>query len=449
MSWRTFPGPALGAAGFRSHVRLEAGRPAFGTILKPTAGLVPTQERDLVADIAAVLPPLLREGGREPGSQLPYCPLAERTRLAIEAIERQRPGRSETLLFAPHVTAAPGELIANVDTARGTWVMFSESWVLGGVRMVRDHLAASGEPVAIYGNAGVGVRMRAIWREVVDLLARLDGIDFLRRLHPGRPANPSCDRPARSGWVRRRSGYRAAGRKLLDDDLVGQAALHQGNIGLNLRDAEDRGILDQVLFLAGSAINSIKGSSGRPDPRLGAEAMVEALDVHRTGALAEVPGDRPRAGADGRGTGPAPRCPRAGPRAALSLPALTWPSCPRLSARNARSAEPRQAPDGGVAPAGYANPLGPTRFDHRSSFARLLRTTWPLSSADREHARRVVKGVILDGLVRAVQAEPAVDAEGGALIDEELAGELAVDVPERNLLLVMPVDEGDGHGRAA
>lgn len=101
-------------------------------------------------------------------------------------------------------------------------------------------------------------------------------------------------------------------------------------------------------------------------------------------------------------------------------------------------AEPRQAPAGEVAPAGYANPLAVMAFDHRSSFARLLRTTWPLSSAGRETARRL-KGVILDGLVRAVQAEPAVEG-AAALIDEELAGEFAVDVRRRNLLLVMPVE---------
>ncbi len=43
-----------------------------------------------------------------------------------------------------------------------------------------------------------------------------------------------------------------------------------------------------VLFLAGSAINSIKNAAGRPDPRLGAEAMLQALEVHRSGELAGV-----------------------------------------------------------------------------------------------------------------------------------------------------------------
>ena len=65
--------------------------------------------------------------------------------------------------------------------------------------------------------------------------------------------------------------------------------LDQGNIGLNLADAEKRGREENILFLAGSAINSIKNSQGKADPKLGAEAMVQALNVHRSGELSDVP----------------------------------------------------------------------------------------------------------------------------------------------------------------
>ena len=60
---------------------------------------------------------------------------------------------------------------------------------------------------------------------------------------------------------------------------------------MNLQDAERRGITEDVLFLAGSAINSIKNTKGEYDPRLGAEAMTQALDVHRSGEMNEVPID--------------------------------------------------------------------------------------------------------------------------------------------------------------
>ena len=68
-------------------------------------------------------------------------------------------------------------------------------------------------------------------------------------------------------------------------------ALDQGNMILNLQDVEDRGIAQNVLFLAGSAINSIKNAEGRPDPRLGLEAMLQAIEVHRSGELKDVPID--------------------------------------------------------------------------------------------------------------------------------------------------------------
>ena len=68
--------------------------------------------------------------------------------------------------------------------------------------------------------------------------------------------------------------------------------LDQGNIGLNLADVERRDIASNILFLAGSAINSIKNAAGKFDSKLGAEAMQQALDVHRSGELRDVPMDQ-------------------------------------------------------------------------------------------------------------------------------------------------------------
>ena len=65
--------------------------------------------------------------------------------------------------------------------------------------------------------------------------------------------------------------------------------LDQGNICANLADAERRGISENILFLAGSAINSIKNTHGKPDAKVGAEAMMQALEVHRSGELRDLP----------------------------------------------------------------------------------------------------------------------------------------------------------------
>ncbi len=66
-------------------------------------------------------------------------------------------------------------------------------------------------------------------------------------------------------------------------------ALDQGNIILNLQDVASKGIAQNILFLAGSAINSIKGKDGKTDIRIGLEGLLQAIEVHRSGELECVP----------------------------------------------------------------------------------------------------------------------------------------------------------------
>jgi ribulose-bisphosphate carboxylase large chain len=292
---RTFPGPAHGPAGLRERTRFPAGEPAFGTILKPTAGITPEEVGRLVEEAAAC--PLLMFVKEDENlyPNLDYSPAAERTRRAVAAVERAREKRGgRGLIFAPHVTGAPHEILDTVHAvleAGATGVMFSESFSGGTVRMVREATKRLPQPPALYGhNAGIGVRTRAIWREVIDLLARLDGIDF-RQTAPVRPGAPFL-RPYGLEWE---ASEEALTRPLpgVRPVMIARAGgLDQGNIGLNLADVERRGLGDGVLFLAGSAINSVKNARGEYDPKLGAEAMQQALDVHRSGELREVSAER-------------------------------------------------------------------------------------------------------------------------------------------------------------
>lgn len=155
--------------------------------------------------------------------------------------------------------------------------------------MVREATRYLDQPPAIYGhNGGIGARSNgAIFREVIDLLARLDGIDF-RQTAPVRPGSPYI-RPYGQEWL---ASEEALTRPLpgINPTMIARAgALDQGNVILNLMDVEARGIVPNVLFLAGSAINTIKNASGEPDPMLGTEAMLQALDVHQSGQLRDVP----------------------------------------------------------------------------------------------------------------------------------------------------------------
>jgi ribulose-bisphosphate carboxylase large chain len=290
---RTFPGPAHGPQGLRKLTGFGTAEPAFGTILKPTAGITPETVGALVEEIAACPLFLFAKEDENLYPRLDYSPVAERARRAVEAIKRARDQRGgKGIVFAPHITGAPNEILDNVHAAveaGANAVMFSESFAGGTVRLVRDATKHLPQPPAIYGhNAGIGVKTRGgIWREIIDLLARLDGIDF-RQTAPVRPGAPFIY-PYGEEWV--------ASERVLTQPLSGirptmiarAGGLDQGNIILNLQDAERRGLSEQILFLAGSAINSIKNSKGRPDPKLGAEAMQQALDVHRSGELRGAP----------------------------------------------------------------------------------------------------------------------------------------------------------------
>jgi hypothetical protein len=171
-----------------------------------------------------------------------------------------------------------------------TGVMFSETYAGGTVRMVREATKHLPNPPAIYGhNAGIGVKTRGIWREVIDGLARLDGIDF-RQTAPLKPGTPFL-RPYGAEWVASEEALIRPLPGINPTTIVRAGALDQGNIILNLMDVERRGIAEKVLFLAGSAINSIKGAGGKADPKLGTDAMLQAIEVHRAGTLKDVPAD--------------------------------------------------------------------------------------------------------------------------------------------------------------
>jgi len=291
----TFPGPAYGPFGFREVVGLQRDEPAFGTILKPTAGITPQEVGDLVEQL--ISPPLLSFVKEDENlyPRLGYSPAAERTRRAIASIERAAQARQGGgIVFAPHITGAPHEILDTVHAvleAGATGVMFSESFAGGTVRMVREATKHLPNPPLIYGHsAGIGVKTRAIWREVIDYLARLDGIDF-RQTAPKRCGAPFI-RPYGQEWL--------ATEQVLTEPISGikpvmisrAGGLDHGNVILNLEDAEQRQLSANILFLAGSAINSIKDSSGWTDPRIGLVGMQQAIEVHRSGAMRGVPDDR-------------------------------------------------------------------------------------------------------------------------------------------------------------
>ncbi len=289
---RSFPGPAYGPLGARRLAGFADDQPAFGTILKPTAGITPDDVGRLVAEVAGSRLLMFIKEDEDLYPNLDYSPVGERTRRAVRAIEAAREARGGLgLIYAPHITGAPHEILDTLHAvleAGATGVMFSETYAGGAVRMVREATRHLDRPPAIYGhNAGVGTRTNgAIFREVVDLLARLDGIDF-RQTAPVRPGSPFI-RPYGAEWHASEDALTRPLPGIKPTMITRAGALDQGNLILNLMDVEARGIVPNVLFLAGSAINTIQDADGRPSPTVGAEAMLQALEVHRSGQLRGV-----------------------------------------------------------------------------------------------------------------------------------------------------------------
>jgi len=290
----TFPGPAHGPLGVRARTGFAADQPAFGTILKPTAGITPDDVGRLVEEVAGHPLLMFIKEDEDLYPNLDYSPVAERTRRALQAIERVRDRRGGLgLIFAPHVGGAPHEIVETVLAAieaGASGVMFSETYAGGAFRMVREATGHLPDPPAIYGhNAGIGVKTRSIYREVIDLLARLDGIDF-RQTAPLRPGPPFI-RPYGAEWRASEDALTRPIEGIRPTMITRAGALDQGNLILNLQDVERHGLAQDVLFLAGSAINSIKDASGQADPKLGLEAVLQTIEVHRSGELGDVPMD--------------------------------------------------------------------------------------------------------------------------------------------------------------
>ncbi len=104
----SFPGPAYGPIGIRQKTGFALDQPAFGTILKPTAGITPVDVERLVEEVAGSPLLMFIKEDEDLYPDLDYSPVAERTRRAVAAIERVRGARGAgTGLFAARHRSSP------------------------------------------------------------------------------------------------------------------------------------------------------------------------------------------------------------------------------------------------------------------------------------------------------------------------------------------------------
>jgi len=278
----SFPGPAYGSEGIRDYKEFS-GEIAFGTIIKPCSGITPGEVAEKIGIAAKNSIFLFVKEDEELFPNAAFCPLGERVKLSVTAIKEAAAERGGgEIIYAPHIGTAPHRLIKNLETAvenGATGVMFSEYNIGGAFRWVRDTLAGWGKPLVIYGhNGGISTRTRHIWREVLDYLARLDGIDIRQT---GVAGENSILRPFGQEW---RKVEEILTRPIpgIKPVLIARAGgLDQGNIILNLQDIVEHGSVNNYMLLAGSAINGFKDEDGIENPKKGATAMMQAVEAFK------------------------------------------------------------------------------------------------------------------------------------------------------------------------
>lgn len=135
------PGPAFGVEGTRRLAGVSASEPVIGTIIKPSVGLSAAETADLARRLAHGGIDFIKDD--ELQGDGPACPLADRVRLVMAALddEAQRSGRK--VMYAFNITGEIDEMKRNADLVLshgGTCLMASmHSIGLAGMLALRRH----------------------------------------------------------------------------------------------------------------------------------------------------------------------------------------------------------------------------------------------------------------------------------------------------------------------
>ena len=281
-----FPGPSFGPQGLREMAQYGSGV-AFGTIGKPKTGLTADEYSLVIAEAARNPLFLFVKDDENYGVWYKDCPLDERVKKVTEAIKKANEVRDKgEIIYAPHIGNCVQNLKENIDIALdngATAIMFSEIHGRGGVRLARDYMIKTKREFPIYGhNGGITPLTRVIYREILDMFARLDGIDIRQTGPIGTDKLPLL-RPYGREWEASEKVLTKSLGKHKPVMIARAGGLDQGNIILNLHDIKKRGYNENnFLMLAGSAINEWRDKEGKYDPKSGAMAMEQAIEIYES-----------------------------------------------------------------------------------------------------------------------------------------------------------------------
>ncbi|MES2154394.1 MAG: RuBisCO large subunit C-terminal-like domain-containing protein [bacterium] len=267
---RAYPGPAFGIAGIRKAVgTASSGRPHGGTIVKPKVGLDPKQTAAVAKEAALGGLDLIKDD--ETLTDQAFCPLDERARLVLEALDQAKSQTGKACLYAVNVTAGADTIAERWDRIKPYGpncamvdVLTAGYDALMALRRtcnvpIHVHRAMHG---AMTRSADFGIDMRVIGR-----LVRLCGGD---QLHIG-SATGKMDHPRdladlvgalKGPWTNHKAVF-----------PVSSGGLHPA-----LVPAEVAAFGSDVVLQAGGGIH------GHPDgTRAGAKALMQAIEAVHAG----------------------------------------------------------------------------------------------------------------------------------------------------------------------
>lgn len=263
------PGPRVGIAGIRKAVgTARSGRPHGGTIVKPKVGLTPKQTAAVAAQAARGGLDLIKDD--ETLTDQAFCPLDERARLVLAALDAVRDETGKACLYAVNITAG-ADLLDRLDTVTAAGancvmvdVLTAGYDALANVRRhtklpIHVHRAMHG---ALTRGADFGIDMLVLAK-----LVRLCGGD---QLHVG-SASGKMEHTA--GLPRMLAALREPWHGLKPVFPVSSGGLHPASVP-----AEVKAFGADVVLQAGGGIH------GHPDgTEAGARALMQAIDATHAG----------------------------------------------------------------------------------------------------------------------------------------------------------------------
>ena len=109
------PGPVFGPQGIRKLLGAEKDELLIGTIVKPTAGLTPEEVADICHKAALGGVRFIKDDEKMMNTD--YCPLKKRVHLVVEKLKQAEDVTGQRVLYTPHITAQPEQLLKNAEIA--------------------------------------------------------------------------------------------------------------------------------------------------------------------------------------------------------------------------------------------------------------------------------------------------------------------------------------------